>query len=224
MIRKVLWKEIVASIHICGDNVYSWNHSQPSGNPATVIINSIYNSVSLRIVWNILTKDTPFYGMHKYEECVNPITFGDDNVINIADEALPLFNQESLAKGYAQIGMTYTNETKTDDLVSYRTLDQVSFLKRSFAFDTERRMYRAPLELAVIMEMVNWIRGTLGVEEATVVNCETAYMELALHSKETFKKNATLISKACFKKMKRQPHKLSYAEYQELDYTNYFSF
>jgi hypothetical protein len=224
LIRKVLWREIVASMHICGDNVYAWNHSQPSGNPATVIINSIYNSLSLRIVWNMLMKDTPYYGMAQYEEHVSPVTFGDDNVLNISDEALEFFNQETLATGFAKIGMTYINETKDDNIVLYRTLDQVSFLKRKFAFDMERRMYRAPLDLAVIMEMVNWIRGTLGIEEATITNCETAFMELALHPKPVFDVNSKLITKACFSSLKSQALCLSFNEYQDLDYTSYFSF
>jgi len=54
LIRHVLWKEIVNSIHLCGDNVYLWTHSQPSGCPITAILNSLYNSVSMRYCWMVV--------------------------------------------------------------------------------------------------------------------------------------------------------------------------
>jgi hypothetical protein len=186
LIRQVLWKEIRSSVHVFEDNVYAWNHSQPSGNPGTVIINSLYNSITMRVVWNILTKDTTYYGMPNFRKHVNLITFGDDNVLNITDEATSFFNQESIASGYEIIGMKYTNESKTATVVPYRTLGEVSFLKRGFYWDNDKKLWRAPLQLDVIMEMCNWIRGTLGVEEATVMNCETAFMELALHPRSVF--------------------------------------
>lgn len=137
LVRTVLWKEIRSSIHVFEDNVYAWNHSQPSGNPGTVIINSLYNSISMRIVWNILTRNTAFYGMTNFRKHVNLITFGDDNVLNISNEAVVFFNQNTIAQAYSTIGMTYTNESKTESNVPFRSLDDVGFLKRAFRWDNE---------------------------------------------------------------------------------------
>jgi len=101
-------------------------------------------------------------------------------------------------------------------------LSEINFLKRAFRFDDEKKRWQAPLQLEVVMEMVNWIRGTLGIEEATIMNCETAYMELALHDREIFDKCTALIAKACKENLVEQPQLLSYDDYALIDYGKYF--
>ena len=50
-VRWCLWNNLVNSYHICGEWFYQLNHSQPSGNPATAILNSMYNSIACRYVF-----------------------------------------------------------------------------------------------------------------------------------------------------------------------------
>jgi hypothetical protein len=111
--------------------------------------------------------------------------------------------------------MEYTDELKSSaaNAKPFRTLEEVSFLKRKFRWDEERQCYTAPLEYGVCMEMVNWIRGELDVEEACATNCQTSAMELSLHGREVFNKSVALIKKACLQSMQTQPQILTYAEY-----------
>lgn len=180
LVRRVLFEELVASIHLCGDVVYQWTHSQPSGNPLTTILNSMYNSISMRIVYQLLNLD-----ISKFQKNVSMISYGDDNVVNISDGIIDCFNQTSISHGYSLIGMCYTDESKGEESVGdYRSIDQVEFLKRSFRLD--RGVYYAPLELRVILEMIYWVKGDLDHDELCLTNCETAFRELSLHEKSIY--------------------------------------
>jgi hypothetical protein len=219
-IRKVLWEEIVSSHHIFEDNVYSWTHSQPSGNPCTVIINSMYNSLSMRIVWQLLMADTQYAALSNFSKYVNMISFGDDNVLNINDLVIDRFNQLTIAEGYAQIGMTYTDEGKTGEMVKYRSLDDVKFLKRGFRY--EDGVFLAPLELDVVMEMCLWVKTDVNVVDNTITNVETAMRELSLHPKEVFTKCKADLLQACRKRLPRQPETLTYEDHRLQDFESYF--
>lgn len=219
-IRKVLWEEIVSSHHIFEDNVYSWTHSQPSGNPCTVIINSMYNSISMRIVWQLLMADTQYAALSNFSKYVNMISFGDDNVLNINDLVIEQFNQLTIADGYSQIGMTYTDEGKTGEMVKYRTLEDVKFLKRGFRY--ENGVYLAPLELDVVMEMCMWVKTDVNTVDNTITNVETAMRELSLHPKEVFTSCKSDLLQACRKRLPRQPETLTYEDHRLQDFESYF--
>lgn len=218
-IRRVLWEEITSSHHIFENNVYSWTHSQPSGNPATTIINSMYNSISMRIVYQIVMANTPFASLRYFSQFVSMISYGDDNVVNINDMIIDDFNQLSITEGYAQIGMTYTDEAKTGVLVPFRSLSDVKFLKRGFRKDVR---YYAPLELDVIMEMPQWVKTDLNVVDNTVANVETALRELSLHPESVFNKYSQQLLKASRRFLPRQPEALTYLDYRLLDFNKYY--
>nr|APG76793.1 hypothetical protein 1 [Beihai picorna-like virus 72] len=185
LIRHVLWKEIVNSIHVKGNSVYLWTHSQPSGCPITAILNSLYNSVSMRYVW-LLKVPREFRTMRHFNEHVAMVSYGDDNLVNISDEVIEYFNQLTIADGYEQIGMKYTDESKSGNMVAYRTLTECSYLKRGFLWDEEELQWHAPLDFGTILEMTNWIRQDLDPEAATISNLETSYFELHLHGRKKF--------------------------------------
>lgn len=217
-IRRILWKELINSIHIEGDNIYFWTHGHPSGHPLTAILNSLYNSVVCRIVFVLCArKANKFVTMKDFNENVSMISYGDDNVLNISDRVVDYFNQHTMSECFSEIGMEYTDELKSSaaDAKAFRTLEEVSFLKRKFRWDEERQSYTAPLDYSVCMEMVNWIRGELDPEEACCINCQTSAMELSLHGRNVFENSTKMIKRACLSSMTRQPMILTYEEYIE---------
>ena len=178
-VRKCLWSAIVNSNHIVGDLWYQLNHSQPSGNPSTAILNSMYNSIACRYVfYTIYSWKTDF------NDHVSMIAYGDDNVLNISPLA-PEFNQENMAKGFETIGMVYTDEAKTGEL-SDKTLDRVAFLKRTFAYDDKNYFCFAPLALPSILEAFNWIKKSDSEPEIIKQIAENALVELSMHPKHVF--------------------------------------
>nr|WPV63209.1 MAG: RNA-dependent RNA polymerase [Wufeng shrew dicistrovirus 13] len=180
---RVLFDEIVHSLHVVGDNVYFWTHSQPSGNPLTAIINSEYNKYVVRIAFQIVVGEDKMLEFRVY---VYMIAYGDDNIINVHPRYV-LFNQFSIAEAFKTIGMIYTDESKSGTTFNYRTLSEVTFLKRSFVFDHEECRMIAPLNLDTITEMTQWIRNTMDPDLATLENVETAVRELSLWPSAIFK-------------------------------------
>lgn len=182
--RTILWDDIIFSLHTAYGKVYAWNHSNPSGNPFTTIINSIYNSMSMRIIYSYLTRQPMgYFGKH-----VNLISYGDDNVLNIDHTIIDTFNQQTITKAYNDIfGMTYTNESKSGDILPARRIDDVSFLKRKFS--KHGAQYLAPIEKPSIYKQLCWLRskGVTNTRELMKMNAENALRESALHGLDFYK-------------------------------------
>lgn len=198
LIRYVLFSEIVNSVHICEDLVYYMTHSQPSGNPVTTPLNCFINSVGGRMCFEIAAvKSGLNYTMFDFDKYVSLVSYGDDNIYNVSDEVAEWFNMHTITSAFAEIGMIYTDETKdlTKTPPKYKTLEEVSYLKRGFTPNKHGR-WLAPLALDTILEMPNWCRGGLDIQEGTKVNCENAIMELAMHDEATFDKWSQVIENA----------------------------
>lgn len=218
-VRHILWKEIINSVHLNGDDLYLWTHSQPSGCPITAILNSLYNSASVRYVW-MLTVPPLMATMKCFHENVSMVSYGDDNCINIHDRAIDYFNQQTIAEGYATIGMKYTDEAKSDVVLPFRKLQDISYLKRKFVWNEDEMQFVAPLDLSVVLEMINWIRGDQDVEEKTIANMETSAFELSLHGKNVFEQWINLYRRASADFFRR-PLFLTFYEYRTVEAQKY---
>nr|QZZ63310.1 hypothetical protein [Vespula vulgaris Picorna-like virus 1] len=184
-----LWTHIVYSVHIFDDNVYMWTHSQPSGNPFTAILNCLYNMIIMRVSWiKIMNECAPQHSsMAEFNKYVAMIAYGDDNVLNIADAVIELFNQETITLMMSRIGHEYTDETKSGQAVKYRSLDDVQFLKRGFRFEPELMRHIAPLKKDVIYEMLNWTRSnTVDPDTILMDNIDIAFREIILHGEQAY--------------------------------------
>ena len=202
MIRQTLWAHIVNSVHIYKNTLYQWTHSQPSGNPFTVIINSIYNSMILRCAYLTCMRDNckedprdhSLYTLEAFDKHIAVITYGDDNCLNISPFISKYFNQITLTTALKKWGHDYTDEGKTGEIVEWRTLDNIAFLKRKFIFDNHINKWLAPLDEAVIWEMLNWKRtNEISSKEALRVSISTAAREMALHGKDKYDQFSALL-------------------------------
>ena len=168
-VRKVLFEDIVNSRHIVtGANsfAYEWFGSNPSGNFLTTILNSVANNIILRYTLTLsLARSNGYFGtfnttlndfLNEVHNNIRTITFGDDNGIGFSDDIevdLNLWQEVMLEHGF-----TYTNENKDDTCLRFKTLEECSFLKRGFHFDYDQNRYLAPLDIDVVLEMLNWTR------------------------------------------------------------------
>jgi len=209
-----LWSHLVHSVHIFGDNVYMWTHSQPSGNPFTVIINCLYNSSIMRIAWiRIMNERNPKWkSMKCFRKYVSMIAYGDDNVLNIAGEAVEFFNQESISEIMRGMKHEYTDEAKSGAIVKTRKLEDVLFLKRGFKFSPELQRTVAPLKIEVIYEMLNWTRNTIDPNVILMTNIETAFREIVYHGREEYDKLRKGIMQ-CVEDLPAIPQILTYEQY-----------
>nr|QJI52087.1 MAG: nonstructural polyprotein [Dicistroviridae sp.] len=199
LIRHVLLMDVYNSVHICNDSVYMMTHSQPSGNPATTPLNCFINSMGLRMCFSICAKEAAVaMTMKDFSRHVSIVSYGDDNVINFSDEVSEWYNMYTIADAFKTLGFTYTDELKGVGgfVPKWRTIEDVQYLKRRFRYDTKRRVWEAPLCMDTILEMPNWCRGGLDIQEGTKLNCENAVMELSMHEEEVFNMWSKKICKA----------------------------
>lgn len=181
-IRRSLLLEICHGIHIVEGNVMQWNKSLPSGNPYTALFNSIYNNIAMRYVFI----DQTGLPMKIFDKYIFMVAFGDDNLISIHRNLIEKFNQKVMAEGFKKIGMIYTDEAKSSELISHRSLDEVFYLKRAFRFDEVAGQYVAPLKTETLEQSVQWYRHCPDPSRATADIIENALMEAAYHDKEYF--------------------------------------
>lgn len=209
-----LWTHLVHSVHIYDNNVYMWTHSQPSGNPFTVIINCLYNSIIMRVTWlRIMHKVNPkLKSMKHFRQNVSMVAYGDDNVLNISPNVIEFFNQETISVEMKTMKHEYTDETKSGDSVKFRKLEEVSFLKRSFRFCPELQRTVAPLKIEVIYEMLNWTRNTVDPDVILMANIDTAFREIVYHGREEYERLRTSILKIT-SQLPYTPQILSYKQY-----------
>jgi len=187
-IRRAIWSEIVNSIHLVDNVFYMWNHSQPSGCPMTTVLNCSYHSISARYVYlECARRNCPEKAsLDFFRSLIRHFNYGDDDVWSIADEIVAWFNQVTISEAYSRIGMKYTDEAKSGELVPYRELCEIDFLKRKFRWDSAQCRYRAPLALATVREMPMWNHGSVDQYVLTATILQDAVRELAQHDESVF--------------------------------------
>lgn len=186
-VRRGAAKDLVYSKHILGNVLYQWLATLPSGHLLTSILGSIYNLVSGRIVY-VIAHGYDIPCLLHFSEDVILLVFSDDHIMNISDEVSEYFNQHTLPELYEKIGMGYTDELKTDgtNIPKFRTLSEVTFLKRTFRWEPVLNRFVAPLCLQVILEMLYWSKKGMYCETIPHENCDFALRELSLHDKATY--------------------------------------
>jgi hypothetical protein len=195
-VRRVLWYEVLHSRHIGGDGftadvIYQWHKSLPSGHPLTSFINSFYNLTIIACCWydhaSVLYPNNMWeiYRLH-----VQPQVYGDDNLIAVSDtlarSRFP-FDQIALTNYMKNVGMTYTNEKKDGDIFSYRPIEDVEFLKRSFnkVISNGKVAYLPSLRLESVIQMTLWERSEMSDKDMWIT-FNTFFCELSLHDAATW--------------------------------------
>jgi len=180
-IRSIIWLDVVNSMHVAGDYMYQWSHSQPSGNPGTAIINSIANSLMCRYVYYSMALHAD--EMIPFNDVVEMVSYGDDNVLNVSERVIDWFNQLTMSEIFPTIGMAYTDADKSVVQRPYVTIREASFLKRGFR--CEGGVWYGPLERKSINNRLEWQKKGSNTE-TLIENARAAIAEWALHDDEQF--------------------------------------
>jgi hypothetical protein len=205
-IREVLFSEVCSSVHMNAHKVYRWNGSLPSGHALTTIVGSVCNHVNVRLAWHYILRDLGYADpISLFNSAVFMVVFGDDNLLSVGDDFCLHFNPEKLQNGLKLVGMKYTNETKSGPIGGFRTIDDVSFLKRSFRYETILGRFVAPLDLAVVLEMPYWTKRGSSSDKIALDNVQNAIVELSLHGEAVFMERVPSILQACRLKYRHCP-------------------
>lgn len=175
-------------VNMNGDLVEFYG-TNPSGHPLTVVINSMVNSLYMRYAFIKLAQEQNI-PIISFKEFIRLLTYGDDNIMGVSPK-IPWFNHTNIQRVLSEIGVEYTMADKGAESVPYITIQQCSFLKRSWRFDVDVGAYLAPLEEESIHKsLTTWIpSGTIDKYAQTVAVVQSANSEYFFYGKETFEKH-----------------------------------
>jgi hypothetical protein len=182
-VRKILWLDLIHSRHLTGlrgelDVLVQWNKCMPSGHPLTTVVNSMYALVTLTACYATLTGDYIDMWSHVF---IN--TYGDDNINAVDDKVSEIFNQVTVSAQMMKLfGLVYTSDKKDAELTPYTTLENVTFLKRSFARDDDADGgWAAPLDPDSFLYIPYWCRNQRDVPGEMYRGVQQMLGELCLH-------------------------------------------
>jgi hypothetical protein len=232
--RKAIFLTMSESYHMVGNIVYQWPANLPSGCFLTTILNSLYNSVLIRMCMSLIYKDNiPVAVPKSIKHITNQdnwslkrnlvirgstashvktphlgysyITYGDDNIIGI-NEPMQFIRPDMIRIYMSHLGMTYTPTDKvTETFQEWNSLTDVTFLKRGFRWDTTVKMMVAPLEMEVIKDMVMWTKRNSQSLAITQSNVETSIIEMALWGDLAYDSHYAYLLKHCRVRMNWTP-------------------
>lgn len=179
-IRKVLWLELTHSRHIGGTgydqrHIYQWNKSLPSGHPFTTIVNSIYSLTLLVGAYISKTGDWKGFWDH-----ISAVTYGDDNVVNVSPTVEEVYNQRGVSEALKkEFSVVYTPGDKSGEFKDSMTIQEVTFLKRSFRKENKR--WLCPLDPNSFLYTAYWCKNSRLMRKIIVDDLENALEELSMH-------------------------------------------
>nr|QZZ63358.1 hypothetical protein [Leuven wasp-associated virus 5] len=182
LIRQIMGYEMRFSTHLARDLVYQVITGSPSGSPLTVVLNNLVNGLYIRCIYLILTENTEFYGLDKFDKNVQAVFYGDDLIMSVKEDVLQYFNGKTIQEAFALYNITFTDSIKTGDikLCSKITDPETTFLKRRFIIHPVRKCQFFSLgDERSIVEIGNWIFETknpvLATQQAVEQMLEAAY-------------------------------------------------
>lgn len=115
------------------------------------------------------------------------IAYGDDNVFIISPELRKFVHPDEITENMALFGMKYTSGDKHGTIV-YQPFSDISILKRSFVFNDRLCRWTMPLDIKVILEILNWDRKTNihDKKDQLKMNLDFLSLELMYHGKDTW--------------------------------------
>jgi len=141
-----------------------------------------------------------YYELNPQHECtsfrqnVALMTYGDDNVGNVSDKIKTWFNHTTVQKALADIGVTYTMADKESISIPLINIKDVTFLKRSWRFDSDVGGYLCPLEHESIEKsLMVWVRSkSVSEQEQSIDIIHSALREYFFYGKNIFEEKKAL--------------------------------
>jgi len=180
---------VVSPVLIWQGHVLEAANGQPSGQPLTVEINSIVNSLLMRMTYfHIMDTHYPHLSQSNFRHFNRLATYGDDNVLGV-DDRIPRYNHTEIQSVLASWGIKYTMADKEADSVPYQSLAQISFLKRAFEDHPELGVV-GPLEReSIVKGFYYWVRPKntpLNFPEQFEALVASQVREAALHGRKFY--------------------------------------
>jgi hypothetical protein len=189
-VRDILWLDLIHSRHLTGlngrmEHIVQWNKSLPSGHPLTTPVNSLYSLITLTACYVHSLPNRDVRDMWNY---VYICTFGDDNIVALSDTVAEVFNQTTVAKKMDELfGLVYTSDKKEAELIKYESIEDITFLKRSFSRQPiGGSAWSAPLVKESFLYTPYWYKNSRDQRGDLYENMTHCLGEMCLHEESVW--------------------------------------
>lgn len=185
MLDKIRYDTFFPCTYVNGELV-TLEGKETSGNVVTVDVNGLVNSLLMRQAYFALAPE----GAPPFDSYVTLLTYGDDNVMNV-HPSCHWFNHTTISDYLRESeGVIYTMADKEAESRPFITIDEVSFLKRTWRWDEDTQTYLAPLEEDSIWKMITYGLPSKAMDprHLSVVNLDTALRERFFYGRKIFDK------------------------------------
>jgi hypothetical protein len=187
IIRKSLFCTMFNANHLVGVEVYRVPHGNPSGVAITVIINSLVNSLMIRLAYCSLAR-LRSESIASYNDNVILKVYGDDNIVAVKKD-VPWFNAHSVSEFLLKYGLNYNPEGV--DISGYQSLESIRYLKRAFVL--RKGVVWAPLNLDIVLESMMWMHKGTCIALNMKETFQNFMIELVHHGHDAYEKYSNLV-------------------------------
>lgn len=203
-------------------DVFEVAGQQPSGKSYTTEDNCLRNLIMLMYAWYSTSelKDKDFFNH------LRPKTNGDDMLVSVDPCVGQFFNNQTYQKiCKVSFGINYTSADKSPTIKKFLHLDDCSYLKRNFVFDTNINRWKAPLDVETLNKMLSWYIPSkeIPVMQQMFATFVSFLWELALHVNRQKYLSISSEIYLLFKKYYFGNKDILYPSYDDIINTIYFS-
>lgn len=163
----------------------------PSGNPATVIINGFANCIYMRYVYISANAE---HNVREFKDHVHLMTYGDDNWQSVSPDCTS-YNHNVIQGELAKVNITYTAADKNPEAPDFKHFSECSFLKRNMVYQEDIGFHVGQLEETSINKMLLLCVESKSVcpEAQCIGQIRSALDEYFLYGKEVYEKKRKLL-------------------------------
>jgi hypothetical protein len=164
--------------------------SNPSGHVLTTIVNSLVNSLYIRLACRrILLVNRVKFDLSDFRNIVSLVTYGDDNCGSV-NASYPMITHTTIQEALSEAGITYTTDDKKSLSVGLTHITDITFLKRRFVYNWDLRRVGGPLlEESLFKSLTVWTWSKVICEkEQLAAVIESANREYFFYGRDVFEK------------------------------------
>lgn len=165
------------SLVVVGKDTLLTTHSMPSGSYLTAIMNSLVNKLYTAI-WYYRNVKKP--SVNDFWESVDDFVYGDDK-LNVIKKHHDTLNAISMKDFFESVNMGFTDSVKKPITEPFQSIEEVTFLKRSFRYHNLLKRIVCPLELRVICNTLSYYDCTKDQSTVLKDKINAAQREFYLH-------------------------------------------
>lgn len=170
------------SLVVVGKDTLLTTHSMPSGSYLTAIMNSLVNKLYTAI-WYYRNVKKP--SVNDFWESVDDFVYGDDK-LNVIKKHHDTLNAISMKDFFESVNMGFTDSVKKPITEPFQSIEEVTFLKRSFRYHNLLKRIVCPLELRVICNTLSYYDCTKDQSTVLKDKINAAQREFYLHPERDF--------------------------------------